>query len=275
MDNINLKAQKDIPELSRWVAELLSLVQEIIQEPVTLSEEDHFGFMGRLFLHRQVEHIKSILILTDKNQGRDAELIARSMIEGLGQLKWAANDPQLRALRWRTFPWIFEWKTMKKKNESGESVGKKYRAKINDELAKYGEQFLTRKARHCQHKRKPLPSDPYCDNWTGHNTKDISDSVQGQLLHKELYKPFSAWHHWSPEAFGEAIDRDQNSVKFLTPSPSSSATALRTGFQCLLETVELVDIHFKLGFNSRITKVKEEYIKRYKTHNNNVRNKRK
>jgi len=266
VENLNLKAQRDIPGLRRWVNELLVLLREMMQEPVSYTEEDHFGFMALCFLSKQIEHISSILILVDNEQGRDAELIARSMIEGLGQLLWAANDAQRRALRWRAFAWIHDWRTMNAQNAAGEPVDQNRRAEINTALAQYGDQFLTRRARRHRQTDMPLPSDPYCQNWTGHNYSQILDSVQGQPLRQKLYKPFSAWHHWSPGGLGAAIVRDCNGVTFPPPSPAASATALATGFQCSMQTAELVDSHLGLGFHTRIADLREGYITWYETH---------
>lgn len=272
MENLNLKAQQDRPGLRRWVNELLVLLREMMQQPVPYTEEDHLGFMALCFLSKQIEHMNSILILVDNEQGRDAELIARSMIEGLGQLLWAANDAQRRALRWRAFAWIHDWRTMNAQISAGEPVDQNRRAEINTALAQYGDQFLTRCARRRRQTGMPLPPDPYCQNWTGHNYSQILDWIQGGLLRQKLYKPFSAWHHWSPGGLGVAIVRDRNAVTFLAPSPTASATALATGFQCLVQTAELVDSHLRLGFHSRIAELREGYITWYETHSDEMNN---
>lgn len=53
-------------------------------------ESDHFGFMCLMYLAKQKEHASSVLCLMDDGHYRDAGLIARSMCEGLAQIKWAA-----------------------------------------------------------------------------------------------------------------------------------------------------------------------------------------
>ena len=57
-----------------------------------------FALLLVAFVWKQEDHAEAILSL---GRHRDTQLVARSMIEGLCQLKWAAKDPDERANRWR------------------------------------------------------------------------------------------------------------------------------------------------------------------------------
>lgn len=187
VEDPNQKAQRDLPGLRQWANNLLSLATEILGK-TQYSEKDHFGFMAFCFLSKQIDHMRAILAL---NESRDVGLIARSMLEGMCQLLWAAKDAETRALRWRTFAWIHDWRVMQGKILTGEVVDTERRTLIEEAVRQYGVLFLTEQARSNREKGKPLPKDPYHRNWTGKAAKEIFDSVEGKTLYLKLYKPFS------------------------------------------------------------------------------------
>jgi hypothetical protein len=251
--NEDEKAKRDLPALRQWVNRLLALAHEMILH-VRYSEEDHLGFMALCFLSKQIDHLKSIVTLTPS---RDAVLVARSMIEGLCQLLWAAADPATRPLQWRAFAWVHDWRVMQAKVAQGELVDPERRTAIENALRQYGDQFLTSKARQARDQGAPLPPDPYHDNWRcGRQMRQICEAVRGEDLYRRLYEPFSDWHHWGVRGLGEAIERQGNRVVYSSLSPADSAAALASGFRCLLQTVELTDRHLGMGLASKVSELR-------------------
>ena len=255
MTKHNQKAKQDLPGLRRWASKLLALSDEIGN--IRYSENDHFGFMALLFLGKQREHMKSILTL---NESPDVVLIARSMIEGLCQLLWAAKDPDILGLQWRVYSFIQDCRTIQTKIAAGESVDEESRARNEEGLHLYGDQFLTREARKKRDKGDPLPKDPYRKSWMKHQVRQIFEKVKGELLYEYLYRPFSGYHHWDPGGLDIAIKREQNRVLYSSKSIEYAASALAVGFQCLLQMLEVVDRHLELDIASRIAKLREGYI---------------
>ncbi len=255
MGQHNQKAKQDLPGLRRWASKLLALSDEIGN--IRYSENDHFGFMALSFLGKQREHMKSILIL---NESPDVVLIARSMIEGLCQLLWAAKDPDILGLRWRVYSFILDYRIIQTKIAAGESVDEESRARNEEGLRLYGDQFLTREARKKRNKGDPLPKDPYRKSWMKQQVRQTCEKVKGELLYEHLYTPFSGYHHWDPGGLGIAIKREHNRVLYSSKSPESAASALAVGFQCLLQTLEVVNKHLELGIASRIAELREGYI---------------
>jgi hypothetical protein len=157
MEDVHQRAKRDLPKLRQSVDGLLALANEMV-ENVPYSESDHLAFMALCFLSKQIDHTRSVLALIPS---RDVVLIARSMIEGLCQLLWAAEDPDRLPLQWRAFAWVHDWRVMQTKNAAGEPVDPKRRAGIESALRLYGDQFLTTKAKIARDNSTPLPADPY------------------------------------------------------------------------------------------------------------------
>ena len=250
------RARKASKDLRSWADELLALADGIMRH-VRYSEDDHFGFMALCFIGKQVDHMKSILVL---DESPDVVLIARSMIEGLCQLLWTVKDPCARGLQWRAYSYIQDWRVMEEKIAAGERVDRETHARIEEGIRLYGDQFLTSEARKKRTRGEPLPRDPYRKSWTGHQVRQICEEVKGELLYLHLYRPFSDYHHWSPSGLGIAVKRQQNEVVYSSRLPQRAAAALSTAFHCLLQTVEEVDKHLELEVAGRVVKLRDRFI---------------
>ena len=263
IEDVHQKADRDLPALRQWVDKLLALANAMMDN-VQNSEDDHLAFMGLCFLNKQIDHTKSILALIPN---RDVILISRSMIEGLCQLLWAARDPDVLPLRWRVFAWVHDWRVMQAKIAGGEPVDPERREAIEAALREYGDQFLTAKARKDRDKGATPPADPYYKDWrTGRQIRQIFESVKGEDLYSKLYEPFSDWQHWGAGGLGKAIGRNGNRTVYTSLSLTDAATALAAAFQCLLQTVEVVDERLDLGLTSKISELRDGYIAWGKSH---------
>ena len=258
-------AEKDLPSLRQFAEKLLALSKKLLKN-VQYSEEDHFAFMVLCFLSKQIDHMESILILRER---RDVELIARSMLEGMCQLLWAARAPNSCAKQWRSFALVHDWRVLQARITAGESVEATKRADIEQRIHQYEGLFLTHKARLARDRGGKLPDDPYYINWTGHDAKYIFDSVGEEISYQNLYRYFSEWIHWSPAGFGRVITRQQSHVGYSSGSPAASAAALATGFKCLWQTAKSFDEHLKLGMTPKLKELLDEYLAWGKVRHNN------
>lgn len=254
------RASMNTPILRAFAERLLRLAAEITQPPLPYDDHDHLGFMTLCFVSKQMEHLRSVCMLIDAGRDRDAALIARSMVEGLGLLLWAALKPTERPLLWRSYVWVEDWRLLQTKEAAGEDTETSQKLEIQAQLDGYGHQFLTRKAKRRIAAGHPLPSDPYRPNWAGVTIADVLREVGGLPLYESIYRQISGWIHWSPGAIGMAIERNQGSVGYVEADPESAATALAAGFQALFETVRELDAHFECGFADRLTELRDDLL---------------
>jgi hypothetical protein len=247
----------DLSKWREWLNRLIQLANQMVQGS-TYSEEDHLGFMALCFVSKQIDHAISVLGLIPR---RDAILIARSMIEGLVQLLWAAKDPDVLPLKWRQFAWVHDWRLMREKIARGEVVDEEQRLSIEGGLRQFGEQFLTPKGRKARDRGTKMPADPYHSNWRcGQQIRHICESVEGDVLYKGPYARFSGWHHWDAEGLGQTIDREGTQVFYSSLSERDSISAIATAFQCLFQTAEIVNGRLALGFGPKLVELRESYL---------------
>jgi hypothetical protein len=260
MEHQNLKAKNDIPKLISWANKLISFSTIILQKQIIIRDNDHFGFMTILFIKKQIEHLKSILILIDNNQELDSVLIARSMIEGYSQLEYASKDKQQRAYRWRAFSWITDWRLARSEILSGHNVDEKQLNLINKSAKHISELFLRKNRSFIELQKNDKDiKDPFKNKWINENYSEIIQKLNRNIFY-ELYVPFSAWHHWCPSGIGKIIKLFSNKIIYNKAAPDQAASSIAIGMHCLLQTLEIFDFHFKLKIDQEITKFRNDCL---------------
>jgi hypothetical protein len=256
MNNDSTRALQDIPDLIQFADKLIELTDAMTKQQ-NLGETDHLALMSLCFVSKQIEHLRSIRILVESTQYRDAGLIARSMIEGLCILLWAAREPKERPLQWKSYAWIEDYKLMLKKEKNGEEVDPAVKARIIEQLHIYGASFLKNKRKRINF--SDLSKDPYLNKWIDKSVYEICKEVEGDLLYEKIYRETSQWIHWTIRGMSSAVHRDDLTFRYVNKSEDIGATALASGFQSLLESAKLLNTHLELGFSDQLDNILKEY----------------
>ncbi|MGB3477925.1 MAG: DUF5677 domain-containing protein [bacterium] len=260
--NAREKAHHDKPFLYQELFELCRLVDAFLTKcnTVKIKGQDDFAFMGLCFLNRQIKQSEVILKLIDKGYDMDAQLINRSQMEGLVFFLWTANDRSKRALRWRTFGYIEEWRSIQRKIKIKKQYNKKRLTYLKRKLSEYGNIHLKKKA-----KSKAGIKDPYARYWYGElKIFDIMKDLDGEQLYDVIYRRYSAWHHWNPLPFEEVLISKDDKIYYSHSSDPTSATILAHGFQCLWRTTQIVNNHLNLNFDKKLNDINSEFISWHK-----------
>ncbi len=220
---------------------ILALADEC-SRGVSVREDDDFGFMAMQFFYKQIQHAESLLALEPR---RDAGLIARTMIDGLYQLLWTSRDPEARAQRWRSFSIIHDWRLIQGRLREGIAVEKSVMENSEERLHTFGHLHLLKKP-------KPGSSDPYLRKWQGAVTlSEMADAV-GRELYDGPYSELSDWEHWGVSGIGESISRNDNHLIVDTHSERVAGLSLLALFQCLVQTLQVVDVHFAMNLAEKL-----------------------
>ena len=256
MNADSAKALQDIPRRIQFAHKLIELADAMTLK-ANFSEMDHLALMSLCFVCKQTEHLRSITILTESKQYRDAGLIARSMIEGLCILLWAARKPQERLLQWKSYAWIEDYKLMLKKEKAGEKIDPATRERIKEQIKIYGPYFLKNKNKQFDSLHSSI--DPYRNKWINKNISEVCKEVEGDLLYEIIYRETSQWIHWTIKGMSSAIDRNDLTFQYTNASADIGATALASGFQSLFQSAKLLNDHKKMGFDNNLKVLSEEY----------------
>lgn len=220
-----------------------------------------FDILVVFFLWKQIDHVDAILRL---GAHRDGALVARSMIEGLCQLKWAEQDPDARADRWRRFAWIHDWRLLRKRTREGHIIPADTRKRIEDGVEEFCGDFRKRKKARPSTGVKPARPDPgpdpYVRHWSGMTVADLCREVGGTPLYEWPYAQFSDWHHWSPGGFHSAIEWQDRRVGYTPPQLAEVVPVYLVAFQCFYETLNLANNRFKLGLDAQLAAIYKRYL---------------
>lgn len=236
-----LRDPREIPFFRDQARMILALADEC-SRGVSVREDDDFGFMAMQFVYKQIQHAESLLALEPR---RDAGLIARTMIDGLYQLLWASHDPEARAQRWRSFSVIHDWRLIQGRLREGIFVEKSVIGSNAESLNIYGHLHLLKKT-------KSESSDPYHRKWQGAVTLSEMADVVGRELYDGPYTELSDWEHWGVSGIGESISRKDNHLIVATHSDRVAGLALLTLFQCLVQTLQVVDIRLAMNLTEKL-----------------------
>jgi hypothetical protein len=252
-------AIRDFPLLRRNLIALGKLSSQVFNSQIRLPPSSNLRFMMVSYAAKQIEHANSLLKL---EFSVDTVLIARSMLEGLVQLLWAMKQARRRPLLWRAFALVVDWRLFQQQKSEGQNIDVAAEARTVGRLRGYRRWFLTDKAKKAIATGKPPPSDPYVKNWYGEREAEIFRDVGAEALYNKLYGPFSEWHHWRIGGFGRLMTFDANTSAYslTTSDPAMCASALSVGFQCLWETMRLLNRRFRLGIGRNLRRLRTSQI---------------
>lgn len=251
-------ASDDMAHLRQHLEGLLRVWDRVFSKPIA-HDDSHLAFMALAFAARQGEHARNVLRL---QRAVDTVLITRSMFEGLCQLLWAAHAPDDRPWRWRAFAYVQDWRTLQRKINAHEPVPPDELVKVEDGVKHHGDLFLNAKAREATAHGKPLPANPYVPHWHGTTIKHIFAEVEGEIVHVELYRRFSNWHHWDIAGFAPVLrfDPEHGGFGMKGSDDALTATALASAFQCLWQTMNVLDEIVALGIGNELERLKDSYV---------------
>src|ERR1022692_154552 len=181
-----VRARRDLKDLRKNLYGLVALAEQAF--PVKIGRRSHLRFMLASFAVKQSEHANSLLKLVPSP---DTMLIARTMIEGLSQMLWAAKRPRHRPLLWRSFVFVHDWRQIQEHRAQGRPVNPQVERVLRVGLRRFGHRFLPRQAPVAPAAGRALPDEPYMRNWSGERETEFLEPFPtgGQMANPEHRLP--------------------------------------------------------------------------------------
>jgi hypothetical protein len=279
MTDRKMRWGEQIPILQDYASKLLSLAEDVVSTrsgPYEADDgtEDFLGAMADIFSHKQIDHLKSICILVDAGQYPDAEIISRSSVEGMYLLLWSVYGPKdnpgkIRPSIWWAYQCIEEYRRLAKCGVDEIDLEKE--TIIFQYAQKYGHLCLSEKAKGFLKEGKPLPDDPYIKRWPDKDYSQIVaelkelGQIEPKLLHYEgIYRGFSQWSHWTARGIGRVFSYETDHISHnVAFCEFIGAGAITVGLEALGRSISLLNDHFKLGFQDKITDWEISYFGPY------------
>lgn len=251
--------RKAVSQLSSIADDLENLTREVFEKSIEFESDVGADVMALSFVTKQREHLRSVRKLIDIKAHRDALLIARTMLEGLGRLLWAFRKRPERTNLWLWYGAILDWRQMMKNEDDGIAVDQQEKAELKLHVEDHGADYFRSKVVDAIQTAEKggleyrLPEDPWRNDWTVANVESMFVEVRGQRWYDNIYRYSSEWVHWGPRAILRAQDYAEWGVSGFTEDDwQAAAMALQTGCQSLLQSLEVLNLHFSLGIDIRL-----------------------
>ena len=255
------RARAITPKLIEWLTELRTIVGEITERAIHRADDD-FAFMALCFVAKQLDHGESVTRLVPT---KDTGLVARTMLEGMVQLKWASED-SVRPSRWRAFAIVEDWEMIPIWERDG-VISDALRRKIAAAIEEHKDLIYTRKALRAEQEEAELPDRPFFPDWrAGVGVSEILKSPENSQFKSVFYRPLSAWVHWSPGGLRGLLESTAEGVRYESESYADAASALFLAIYSTWECTHLLATRLVLedaiakleGFSQRFEQWHEE-----------------
>jgi Family of unknown function (DUF5677) len=254
-------ARAALPRLGVVADELEALTIEVFQPRISYTRDDGASLMVLSFATKQYEHLRSVRVLIDAGCHRDALLIARTMVEGLGRLRWAFAKRPERTELWLWHGAILDWRQTLENEKAGMVIDPDEKAGLKALVDQHGPAYFTdfvRKGIAAAEKGGPafkMPRDPWRTKWTDTSFETMCSESEVALEHvyETTYRRSSEWSHWGPRAIAGALEHAEWGVAGFTEEDWPDAgLALTLGCFSLLQSLAVLDAHFSLGHHNRL-----------------------
>ena len=158
---------EELSRLRRDIENLQGIVAPLLEKAGSDALGDDISSMAFCFVNKQMEHIKSICLLVDNHQYRDAWAISRIMFEGLALLYWS-NEDSNRPHYWRSYWWVGQFKQL-----YGRPEYLAQKAEIEKNLKAQCTQFLRKSARNKD--QSEITPDDYYNNGIFHRKNPVKN----------------------------------------------------------------------------------------------------
>lgn len=223
-----------------------------VPDPVHIPE-DRRKQMVLLYASKQLEHLRSIYTLVGHGQDRDAWLISRVMLDGVTQL-FAAHKDQVLIDEWFWYGIVQDWKVLMEQKENGEPVDPEKLRIAEGLLQEHGDNYLSTHAKKKKKLGKPLPRDPYRNEWSHLNAREFHRRAGAEAVYGWVYAKTSQWIHWSTSTLMATIsDETEGEIFYNVSDPAKASIAMVYGIQSWQNTFRKLDQEFEIGVGSELT----------------------
>lgn len=144
----------------------------------------------------------------------------------------------------------------------GEEITVEQRAKLDEALETWGEQYYKDSARNRIERGESPPVDPYRTKWLDLDLSSVCRQLDKSwtVYYDQIYRPFSGRVHWTARSLFLNVEfKDGHAKRLRTEDPHSAAVALKVGEFALFQSLLLLDWRFGLEIGEQLTTLYDEF----------------
>lgn len=185
----------DIHCLRKSLEQLSELITSATPYQVDPMDDEGFRVVAGVFLATAAEYFRAAQTLLKAQHCLAAVVTGRTMFEGMTQLLWMNQDRESRAMKWRAWAHVVDWRTLQMRDREGLPVTSQERERVEGNIRVSGRLFR---------KSKPKGSDPYVINWTPPIWRMAKD-IGLYDLYDSVYQEDSQLVHWATGGLARSL----------------------------------------------------------------------
>lgn len=260
MNPKRLIASRCFPALISVVDDLIELSARVEARGLAVGDQlnnpnDRVAAMVFSYFARQREHLVSVRILTISGQHRDAGLVARTMLEGSGQLSWAVMNQPEGPDEWYWFSVVEEWRILRKSGTNSLGASDDSLPEFEQLRALHGPKYYSGKAKKNLSEGKSLPDDPYRREWHKFDIASLFAHIGAEDVYNSYYRPTSSWAHWNPnQILGNLVEYGDRE-RYETDDPQSAVLALAAAVAAFIDVLEITVWRFRVPMGEQLDEI--------------------
>ncbi len=231
------------------IGELVDMFNEVSGGEIPGHKEGNFEFVANLFFETQAEYLRAAHTLLKSKNFIPGKIIGRTMFEGMALLLWIAKDREDRAMKWRAWSTITDWRLLQQRDKIGASTDSDTRERVLDRVEEFGPLFLS---------KKPKGDDPYRKDWTP-SVRGMVESTPLEDLYYAVYHLESQWVHWTAAGLGQALSVEGDTVRYAYDRPSHEIEAMNIVFHSAWHVIYNFCGWFGAGLENKLDELAERY----------------
>jgi hypothetical protein len=238
---------------------LVEIYEEVSSDQIPVVDDGDFEFVAKLFLETQAEHLRAAKFLLKARRYASARILGRVMFEGMIFLLWINADRRDRAMKWRAWSAVTDWRLLREQDAARVMVDDEYRKRVLDRAEQVRPVFA---------RKTPRKGDPFKLTWTPTLPQMLESLPHNALSLKELYYPIyqldSQLIHWTAAGLGSLLDRDGDELKFVTDRQSDQVAAMNTAFHAAWHVIYNWGHWSGMELDGRLETIAKDYVKNYR-----------
>lgn len=235
--------------------ELLKICEEFSTSEIPMVDNGDFEFVANLFFEMHTEYLRAATDLLHTRRFVPARILGRVMFEGMVLLLWINADRKDRAMKWRAWAAVTDWRLLREKEAAGATIDSAQRQRVLDRAEG---------VRHLFGRPNPKNDDPFKYNWIPSLPDMIdalpSNALQLKGLYQPIYKLDSQLVHWTVAGIGSLLESENSRLFLRLDRSSEQVRAMNAVFHAAWHVIFNCGRWFGKGLDERLTTIADIYV---------------
>ena len=233
---------------------LIDIYEEHSTTEIPEVDNGNFEFVANVFFETQAEHLRASKCLLESKRFISIKILGRVMFEGMVHLLWINADRKDRAMKWRAWSAVTDWRLLSEKDAANIPVDDNQRQRVLERVED---------VRHLFSRKIPKDGDPFVFSWMPKIKQMLKELPPNAMKLNELYNPIykvdSQLIHWTVAGLGPLLDRIDDRLEFQVSRESDQINAMNAVFHAAWHVIYNCSRWFGEELDEKLEAISKDY----------------